>query len=77
MTKNLNCQTGLKPESINREVFEKELELCKKLNKKNSGSCGWGKCNSCGVIPLLYKLYKGELIEDSKQIQDIKNNLFN
>ena len=76
MPDKLNCKTGLEPNIIEQEVFDRELALCKKLNNENTGSCGWGKCETCGVIPLLYKLHKGELLEDEKVINDIKNKLF-
>jgi len=67
MTKNdPKCKTGLKKNIINKEVFDREIALCQKLSKKNSGKCGWGKCADCGVIPLLYKLHKGELLEDNE-----------
>lgn len=72
----LNCETGLSPNIIDQKVFERELALCKKLNKDNSGNCGWGECANCGVIPLLYKLHKGELLEDPAEIAEIKNKLF-
>jgi len=62
---------------IEKEVFDKEIALCRKLSKENNGKCSWGKCQSCGVIPLLYKLYKGELLEDEKEIKEIKNKVFN
>lgn len=51
-----NCQTGLKPEIIDKETFERELVLCKKLSADSS--CNWGNRQDCGVIPLFYKLYK-------------------
>jgi len=59
---------------INKEVFDKEIAICKKLSKK--GNCAWGKCESCGVIPLLYKLHKGELLEDPAKINEVKNMIF-
>jgi len=65
----------MKKFAINKEVFEKEIELCKKLSKENKGKCGWGKCKDCGVLLLLRKLYKGELIEDKDEIKKIKNDI--
>ncbi|MDD2909842.1 MAG: hypothetical protein PHU74_02875 [Candidatus Pacebacteria bacterium] len=73
--KNINCKTGLCPNVINEEVFKKEIELCKKLNKKNGGKCCWGTCDNCGVIPCLYKLYKGEVVDDENDIKELKKNL--
>jgi len=60
---------------INKEAFDKEISLCQKLAKKNKGGCNWGKCQDCGVIPLLYKLHKGELLEDKKEIKEIRNKI--
>jgi len=57
---------------IKAKVFEKELALCGKLSKKNNGKCNWGKCKDCGVVPLLYKLHKAELLEDTDEIAKIK-----
>jgi len=59
-----------------KKIFEQELAQCKKLHKENNGQCNWGKCDTCGVIPFLYKLYKGQLIEDENEIKKIKNKLF-
>ncbi len=61
-----NCKTGLEKNIINKEVFGREIALCQKLNKEKGGGCGWGKCADCGVIPLLFKLHKGELLEDGE-----------
>ncbi|MFA6047883.1 MAG: hypothetical protein WC737_03630 [Parcubacteria group bacterium] len=77
MKRELSCKTGLKKNILSKTVFEREICLCKKLNKESRGKgCRWGKCKNCGVIPLLYKLYKGVLIEDKKELQIIKNKLF-
>ncbi len=72
----LTCKTGLKKDIINKEIFDREVALCQKLSKENSGKCAWGKCKSCGVIPLLYKLHKGELLEDPVEINKIKNKIY-
>lgn len=61
---------------LTKEIFDKEITFCKKLFKENKGKCNWGKCKNCGVIPLLYKLHKGKLLEDSAEIDKIKNKLF-
>jgi len=50
---NLTCKTGLVKKVINKEVFEREISLCRKLAKENGGRCGWGVCKDCGVIPFL------------------------
>jgi hypothetical protein len=71
----VTCSTGLKLEIIDKEVFDREILLCNQLSKDNNGECGWGKCRDCGVIPLLYKLYKGKLLEDSGEINEAKKEL--
>ena len=73
--KKLSCKTENKKRIINKEVFEKEIAMCKKLSKENKGKCNWGKCKDCGVLLLLRKLYKGELIEDKKEIKKIKKDI--
>lgn len=75
MKKELTCKTGLKKNVIREDVFERELELCKNLSKENDGKCGWGKCATCGVIPLLFKLHKGVLIEDKVELKNIKKEI--
>lgn len=72
---NLSCKIGLKKGIVKKDVFDKEIALCQKLAKKNKGKCAWGKCQSCGVIPLLYKLHKGELIEKPEEIKKVKDNI--
>lgn len=62
---------SLRKNIISKNVFNKEIDLCKKLNKK----CNWGKCGSCGVIPLLYKLHKGILIEDKKELEKLRKEI--
>ena len=61
---------------IGKKVFNEEIALCQKLFKKNKGKCVWGKCKSCGVIPLLYKFHKGQLLEDPGKIKKIKEKIF-
>jgi len=70
--KKLSSETGLKKSMIKKEVFEREIAMCKKLSKENNGGCNWGKCKDCGVPLLLWKLYKGELIEDKDEIRKTK-----
>ena len=62
---------------MNKETFDNEIALCQKLAKKNSSKCNWGECQLCGVIPLLYKLHKGEVIDNADEIKKIKNNILN
>ena len=69
------CKIGLKKDVISKKVFEREIEICRMLSKEYGGKCGWGKCKGCGVIPLLYKLHKGILLEDPAEIEQMKNKL--
>jgi hypothetical protein len=68
MAKKITCKTGLKKNMISKEVFDREMELCKMLSKENKGKCGWGKCKDCGIIPLLVKLHQGVLLEKNEEI---------
>jgi len=61
------------PPVISKEIYEKELEMCRKLHKE--GKCCWGDCNKCGVIPLLYKLYTGKIIH-GKELEEFKLKTF-
>lgn len=61
-----NYKISLAKNIIDKETFDREIALCQKLTKENNSKCGWGKCVDCGVIPLLYKLHKGELLEDNE-----------
>ena len=74
MSKKPTCQTGLRKNIISKSVFAREIELCKQLS--DGRCCGWGKCASCGVIPLLIKLHKGVLIEDKKELKKIREEIF-
>ena len=71
----LACKTSLKKNIIKKEVFNREIALCKMLAKDNKGKCGWGKCKDCGVIPLLIKLHKGKLLEKPSEIKKAKSRL--
>ena len=73
--KKIACEVGRKKYLVRKSVFERELALCKKLSKENKGSCCWGKCKDCGVLLLLHKLHKGELIEDKKEIKKLKKDI--
>lgn len=76
MKKKLTCKTGLKKNIIKKEVFDREIALCKMLSKEHKGKCGWGRCKDCGVIPLLYKLHKGKLLEDPAELAKIRKKIF-
>jgi len=75
MKKKPTCKIGLKKNIIKKEVFDREIALCKMLSKENKGKCGWGKCKNCGVIPLLYKLHKGKLLEKPAEIKKAKSKI--
>ena len=76
MKKKLTRKTGLKKNIIKKKVFEREIKLCQHLNKEHMGKCGWGRCKQCGVIPLLYKLHKGKLIDKSGDLAEIRTSIF-
>lgn len=61
---------------MDKENFEKEIALCQKLSKKHGGKCNWGECNKCGVVPLLYKLGKGEFYESKEEVEKLKKTIF-
>ncbi len=75
MEKKVACDTGLRKGIIEKEIFDREISLCKQLAKENKGKCGWGRCKNCGVIALLYKLHEGELLEGEK-LKTIKTAMF-
>jgi hypothetical protein len=75
MVQQVTCKTSLKKGLISKKVFDREIALCKNLSQKNGGKCGWGACESCGVIPLLYKLHKGQLIEIQEDLKKIKEEV--
>lgn len=60
---------------ISKEVFEKELKMCKKLSMENGKKCNWGECEKCWVIPLLYKLHRGIFLETREEIDEVKNKI--
>lgn len=74
--KEIGFKTGSKRNIISKEVFDREILLCKKLFKENKGKCGWGECKKCGVIPLLYKLHKGKLLEKPTDLIKIRKKIF-
>lgn len=60
---------------ISRETFEAETSMCRKLALENGKKCNWGTCDSCGVIPLLHKLYEGKLLEDVTEVQNARDKI--
>ncbi len=71
----ITCKTGLRKNIIKKEVFDREMALCKKLAKENKSKCRWGECKKCGVIPLLYKLHRGKLLEKPADITKTKEKV--
>lgn len=61
------------PPAISKEIYEKELEMCKQLHKE--GKCCWGNCEECGVLALLYKLHTGQIIH-GKELEEFKLKIF-
>ncbi len=73
LSENPAGETGLKKDVIKKDVFDREITLCKNLAKENGNKCNWGSCEKCGVLPLLIKLHEGRLLEDSDEIVEVKN----
>jgi len=73
MNDKVNCKKGLEKGRISEVLYKKEIALCKDLSEKNGGFCCWGKCEECGVFPLLYKLRKGVLLEDKDKIKKARD----
>ena len=71
-----DCKTGLKKGLIDKDVFDREVALCKEMYD-NDGGCCWGRYKDCGVIPLLHKLYNGELVDDKKELKKLRKKLIN
>lgn len=57
---------------ISKEVFDKEVGMCKELYK-NQWWCNWWKCESCGVLLLLHKFYFWEVIENKESVSELKD----
>jgi hypothetical protein len=60
---------------MEQEAFLQEIAICREQSKNNGGKCKWGECDKCGVIPLLFKLGKGELLEGNDDISRIKKDV--
>lgn len=61
---------------MNQEIFDREINMCRRLSRENGGKCNWSECETCGVIPLLYKLHKGVLIEKKEEVEKVKKEIF-
>lgn len=62
--------------NMDREIFTKEIAMCRELSKKNGGKCNWGECKKCGVIPLLHKIFNGKVYEKADEIKELKQSTF-
>jgi len=71
MDKKITCKTGMEKELVSKEVFDREIALCREMSAKDGGCC-WGRCKTCGVIPLLYKLHKGKLVDDAGRLVKLR-----
>lgn len=57
---------------MRKEIFDKEIMMCRELSKKNGGKCNWGECAKCGVVPLLHKLFNGRIYEKEDEVKELK-----
>lgn len=60
---------------ISQETFDKEVAMCKELSLQDPNPCRWGKCENCGVFPLLYKLRYGKILENKEAIEATRKKL--
>ena len=44
MEEKLTCKTALKSDLVDKDTFDRELQLCCQLSEENGGKCGWGIC---------------------------------
>lgn len=56
---------------ITKKIFDSEIVMCQKLSKEKKG-CNWGRCKDCGVVPLLYKLHSGLVVEKKADVAKLK-----
>lgn len=61
---------------MSKAIFDRETAICRDLHNNNGGQCNWGECDKCGVIPLMYKIFKNEYFEDLHEIERIKKEVF-
>lgn len=61
---------------LDQETFDKEIKICQKMHKEKGG-CNWGRCDECGVVPLLHKLSTGEVVEDGEVVRKLKEKMLN
>lgn len=60
---------------MEKEIFDKEISMCRELSRKNNGKCNWGECEKCGVVPLLFKLGKGEIFEAADEVEKLREEV--
>lgn len=58
------------------DVYKKETKTCAKMFKEKQG-CAWGRCETCGVVPLLYKLETGTIVDDTEELKKLKEEILN
>jgi hypothetical protein len=61
---------------MSKAIFDRETAICRDLHNDNGGSCNWGECDKCGVIPFMYKIFNDEYVEDLEGIKRIKKEVF-
>lgn len=61
---------------MSNAIFDRETGICRELHRENGGSCNWGECDKCGVIPFMYKIFKDQQIEDLEEIDKVKKEIF-
>ncbi|MEI6835582.1 MAG: hypothetical protein WCK59_02000 [Candidatus Falkowbacteria bacterium] len=61
---------------MSKAIFDRETAICRDLHNNNGGTCNWGECDKCGVIPFMYKIFKDEQIEDVDEVARIKKEVF-
>ena len=61
---------------MSKAIFDRETAICRDLHNENGGSCNWGECDKCGVIPFMYKIFNDEYVEDLEGIRRIKKEVF-
>jgi hypothetical protein len=61
---------------MEKDTFEREISMCHKLYHDNGGKCNWGECDKCGVIPILYKLFRRDIRETPEEVEDLKEEVF-
>lgn len=61
---------------MSKATFDTEMAICRDLHNNNGGQCNWGVCDQCGVVPMMYKIFKNEHYEDADQVERMRNEVF-